>query len=181
MLTPRVISEAELDRTVDAAIKAGLVECFPADADMFSRTRAWHGSAPTFTALVEDDARRVVAHVGVVMRTIRAGETALTVAGVQNVFVVSPHRKTGLADHVMTAAMDEARARNLDGGLLFCLPVLTRIYARTGWQLLSPRPVWATGESQGRYLLDDKNVLMFLPMKCATFPDGPIDLNGDDW
>jgi GNAT superfamily N-acetyltransferase len=116
-----------------------------------------------------------------VIRTIRAGQTPLTVAGVQNVFVLPPHRKTGLADRLMTAAMDEARARSLDCGLLFCLPVLTRIYERTGWRLLSLRPVWATGESQGRYLLDDKNVLMFLPMKRPAFPDGPIDLNGDDW
>jgi GNAT superfamily N-acetyltransferase len=181
MLAPRIVDETELDRATDAAIKAGLIECFPADAGVFAQTRAWHGSVPTYTALVEDGGR-VVAHVGVVVRTLLVvGATPVTVAGVQNVFVVPSHRKTGLVDRVMTAAIGEARARLLDCGLLFCLPVLTRVYERTGWKVLSARPVWATGERQGRYLLDDKNVLMFLPIRRKGFPDGAIDLNGDDW
>ena len=180
MLPPRVITEADLDRSTDAAIKAGLIECFPADAETFAKTRAWHGSAPTYTAIVEDEGR-VVAHVGVVVRTILVGAMPVTVAGVQNVFVVPSHRGTGLVDRVMTVAMDEARARRLECGLLFCLPVLTRVYERTGWKLLSARSVWATGEQQGRYLLDDKNVLMFLQITRKDFPNGPIDLNGDDW
>lgn len=165
---------------LDEAIRAGLCICFPNDAAVFSQTRAWHGSAPAYSVVVEQD-HQVIAHVGVVQRTLRVGSGPLSIAGVQNVFVLPDHRGRGLADRIMTAAMDQALRRRIDVGLLFCLPTLERLYRRLGWLALGQREVWATHSAGQRYRPDPKNVLMFHPLLRRDFPAGPIDLCGDDW
>lgn len=176
----RIIDERNMDPASDAAIRRGLCECFPGDIPVFSRTRAWHGSAAAFSVLMESGGE-VVAHVGVVDRTIRAGSGRLRIGGVQNVFVLPTHRGRGMVDEIMRKSMAEAHRRGMDAGLLFCLPALEKIYARTGWQTLSLRPVWATRSTGGRYLLNEKNITMFHPLLRRTFPEGELDLHGDDW
>jgi len=176
----RIIDEACMDRATDMAIRDGLCVCFPANRDVFAQTRAWHGSAPAFTVLLEDD-RRIIAHVGVVQRTIRVGEADLAIAGVQNVFVLPGFRGRGLADRVLAVAMADAMWRRLDAGLLFCLPALEKVYARCGWKTLPRRTVHATRATGERYVLDDRNIMMFFPLLAREFPAGEIDLRGDDW
>jgi hypothetical protein len=169
-----------MDPATDAAIRSGLCACFPNDIAIFSQTRAWHGSGPAFCVLMEAGGE-AVAHTGVVDRTIRVGADRLRIAGVQNVFVLPRHRGRGLVDQAMRMSMEEAERRRMDAGLLFCIPALEKLYARTGWQTLSPRPVWATRSGGERYRLDEKNILMFHPLLHHAFPEGEIDLNGDDW
>lgn len=165
---------------LDRAIREGLCACFPADVDTFRRTRAWHGSVPAFSVLVGDE-RLVIAHLGVVERVIRVGEQNVNIAGVQNVFVRPEYRGNGLVDRILRVSMDEALQRRIDVGMLFCLPVLEKIYARNGWIALPYRQVHATRSNGERYVLDEKNILMFHPLIRRDFPEGSIDLCGDDW
>lgn len=176
----RIIDESSMDQATDRAIKAGLCACFPGNESVFSQTRAWHGSAPAFTVLLERDGR-VITHVGVVQRTVSVGGMDVRVAGVQNVFVLPEYRGRGLGDRVLHAAMAEAMWRKLDLGLLFCLPALEKVYARCGWKTLPRRTVRATRAGGQRYVLDEKNIMMFYPLAMEQLPPGEIDLRGDDW
>ena len=174
-----VIDEAEMSPSLDAAIREGLCLCFPADAAVFGQTRAWHGSRPEFSVVLRE-AERVVAHVGVVDRTIRVGETSLRVAGVQNVFVLPEHRGRGLSGQVLQAAMAQAAARHFEGGLLFCVPRLEKVYAACGWHGLGVREVVRTED--GRDIsIPDKNIAMFYPLQISVFPAGLVHLRGNDW
>lgn len=70
----------------DAAIRDALCACFPRDATVFARSRAWHESAPAYAVfLAEDD--QVVAHTAVVSRTVTNGGIPVQVAGLQGVCV----------------------------------------------------------------------------------------------
>ena len=164
---------------LDERIRAGLCIAFPPDVPVFRKTRAWHGSAPQYSVVVED-AARVAAHVGVVRRRIAVGGTPLGVAGVQNVFVLPEYRGKGLSRRVMRAAMTEAAHRGFDCGLLFCVPPLEKVYAPDGWQNLGRRQVVRVEE--GREVpIPDKNIAMFYPLRVAAFPEGLIHLGGNDW
>jgi predicted acetyltransferase len=176
----RIVEESAMDAATDRAIKVGLCASFPNDAATFSQTRAWHGSAATYSVLIEESGA-VVAHVGVVVRTITASGTPVAMAGPQNVYVIPTRRGRGLVNRVMAASMEEAKRRGLDVGLLFCLPSLENIYKRCGWRTLPATTVHATRTNGERYVLDEHNLLMFYPLKVQAFPPGEIDLNGDDW
>jgi predicted N-acetyltransferase YhbS len=176
----RVVNEPDVTPALDAAIRDGLIESFPADRDAFAAARPWHGSVPSYS-IVAEEGNRVVAHAGVVDRTITVGGRPLRVAGVQNVFVRPTHRGTGLSDRVMWLSTDEARRRGFDAGLLFCVPKLVPVYARTGWQSLGERDVTRIDETGQEAPIPGKNETMFFPLKLATFPHGRIHLRGNDW
>jgi aminoglycoside 2'-N-acetyltransferase I len=174
-----VIDEAQMPAGLDERIRAALCTCFPADRAGFSRTRAWHGSPPLYSVVLEG-AGRVLAHAGIVQRTITVDGAPLRVAGVQNVLVLPERRGQGLSGRVLQAAMDEARGRGFDCGLLFCVPALGPLYAGGGWQALGPRDIVRVEEGR-RLPLPRENVALFYPLRVAVFPDGPIDLCGNDW
>lgn len=167
-----------MDGPTDAEIRRGLVECFPNDAELFSRTRAWHGSAPAFSAVLERD-RRVIAHVGVVERLVRVGDDLLAVAGVQNVFVLPRFRGQRLSDGLLNAAMVEAQRRGADAGLLFCSPELQRTYERVGWRRIDAS-VTRVDEHGGEVGLPTGNFPMVLGLN-HDWPDGNVHLRGNDW
>ena len=175
----KVIPETEMTPELDAVIRMGLCICFPDDAAIFSVTRTWHGSGPTWTALVIENGR-VLAHAGTVARKIRVGERQLNVAGIQSGFVLPECRCTGLGNDVMKATMEEAERRKTDYGLLFCVPGLERLYARMGWRTL--RDVAVTRVAEGKKCpIPGKNIVMFYPIVSPEFPAGPIHLQGNDW
>ena len=176
---PTVVDEAEMPPGLDERIRTGLCDCFPADRPVFSQTRAWHGSPPRYSIVLEE-AGRVLAHAGIVERTIAVGGSPLRVAGVQNVFVLPEFRGRGLSGRVLQAAMDEACRRGFDCGLLFCVPALERLYIAIGWQALGPREIVRIEEGR-RLPLPGENVSLFYPLAVAVFPAGPIDLCGNDW
>lgn len=178
MLELRIASESALDSRTDAAIRTALCVGFPADREVFARTRAWHGSSPAWSVWLEDDGT-VIAHAGVVDRTVLAGEAAVRVAGVQNLCVVPDYRGRGFCKRVMEAAMDEAARRGHQCGLLFCTAALGTIYERLGWRFLD-RAV--TRIDSGRPLpLPEGNRPMVYPLSLRAMPPGPIDLQGNDW
>ena len=179
-MTLTIVEERQMDARLDAVIRQGLCTCFPADTDVFSQTRAWHGSAPAWSVLLFDEAE-LVAHVGLVDRAITIGGRPVRVAGVQNVFVLPTRRGQGLCDQVMLRAMDEASRREYDCGLLFCVPQLEKVYARCGWLGLGEREVIRIDEDGREVSLPDKNIAMFHPLRLRNFPAGTIHLQGNDW
>ena len=174
-----VLDEARISPQTDAEIRAGLCACFPVDVPIFSQTRAWHGSGPEYSVVLED-ADRVIAHVGLVRRTITVGETPLLVAGVQNVYVLPDCQGKGYSSRVLEEAMAEAGRRGFDCGLLFCRPSLAPVYTRCNWRDLGERQVIRVEE--GRELpIPGKNIAMFYPIGVADFPEGMVHLRGNDW
>ena len=174
-----LIEEADMWPQMDAEIRAGLCLCFPADADIYAHTRAWHGAVPAYSVLWED-AGRVAAHVGVVDRTITVSGAPLRVAGVESVFVRPERQGQGLSRPLLIAAMEEAARRAFDLGLLFCLPTLGGLYASCDWRTLAPRPIIRV-EDGHELPLPAKNIALFHPLRVTVFPAGPIHLGGNDW
>ncbi len=177
-LALKVVEESGMCSSLDEAIRKALCECFPADASAFAKTRAWHGSAPSYS-LVHREGERVVGHVGVVVREIAAGGTPVTIAGIQNFAVVPDRRGTGLSRRLMEEAMAEAGRRGISFGLLFCVPGLERFYTSLGWRTLDVR---------ARMVFEDveieipaKNIAMVLALAAKPFPSGDLHLGGPDW
>lgn len=174
-----ILNEADIPAGVDVAIRESLCAAFPRDAGFFSRSRAWHGSQPAFSALLARDGR-VIAHVGVVDRVIRVGGTPIRTAGLQNVFVLPEERGKRLSAPVLEAAAREARERGFDIGLLFRVPAVRKVYAPLGWRDVGDREV-ALIENGREQLRHTRSEPMFLPLRLAELPDGPIHLHGNDW
>lgn len=179
-MTPRVVPESSLTTNEDVAIRAALCLCFPADEAVFSQTRAWHGTSPTWSVLVNGD-NCIVAHVGVVEREILVGAERIRVAGIQNVLVLPDYRKTTLFRQVMSTAMEEAERRELDIGMLFCTRDLARVYAGLGWRLWKAGQVLRVDEHGLFQPLPDYNLMMFYPLRRRDVPAGDIHLLGNDW
>lgn len=176
----RIIDERELAADLEAAIRQALVTCFPKDAEFFSRSRAWHGSAPSFSALVAQDGK-VIAHLGVVQRRITVGGSPVEVAGIQNVCVLDEHRGRGFCRKMLAAAMAEARSRGVDFGLLFCVAELVSVYERCGWKRLLDQPVVRIDSDGVEKPLVEGNLPMWVPLGKEEFPDGTVHLGGNDW
>ena len=173
------VEESQIAPLLDAAIRELLRTCFPADAELFSRTRHWHGSAPAWSHVFAPGGD-VQGHIGIVTRLIRVGRHEVTVAGVQNVAVHPDLRGSGLGPQMMAEAMEHARRAGLDFGLLFCVPALEKYYRSLGWITLDV-PVVMSDAQGGRVPMPGKNICMFHPLNATAFPARTIDLQGADW
>ena len=175
-----VLAECDVSAAVDAAIRDLLGTCFPADASVFAKNRAWHDSSPAYSVLCCIRGR-IVGHLGMVFRTIRCGSVETQVAGVQNLCVEPAHRGTGISHELMQRALAEAKQRGVSFGLLFCVPKLERLYAAQGWQTIDTS-VTMLDERGSRVSLPAKNIAMVCELgTSAEIPPGPIDLLGRDW
>ncbi|MFA6716248.1 MAG: GNAT family N-acetyltransferase [Victivallaceae bacterium] len=175
-----IINETEITPELDLEIKKTLCRCFPVDAEIFFRSRAWHGSTPAWSVIMIDN-NRITGHAGIVDRIVKVGEAFVRVAGIQNVFVLPEYRGLGLCEKVMDAAMKEAEKRNFDAGLLYCVPKLEKVYAKCGWRLLPERKIIRIDETGKHVPLPDKNITMVFPLWIQEFPEGTINLQGNDW
>ena len=178
-LSLEVVDEDRLAPELDAAIRRLLCECFPLDAETFSARRAWNGVQPLFSVLGRHG-DKLVGHVGIVDRRVACAGTPLRVAGIQSLAVAPDWRRSGLAQRLMTTAMDEARSRGVCFGLLFCVPELERFYAGLGWRRID-RAVTIRDVSGQTVPLTAKNISMELALAGNPLPPGPIDLEGRDW
>jgi predicted N-acetyltransferase YhbS len=176
-----VIDEKDISEELDIAIRDGLVECFPPDAEYFSRQSWWH-SGPAWRVLAVDDDDRVIGHVAVVVRTVSAGPNRVSVrsAGIQSVFVRPEYRGKGLSDKIMAQAMAEAKRRQLDAGLLFCVPKYEPVYERMGWTRINANVLMRNEEGKA-VPIPGENIAMVYPLNEKEFPIGEIDLGGPDW
>jgi GNAT superfamily N-acetyltransferase len=175
-----VVDEDRMPADLDRKIRETLVECFPHNTDHYSRTRDWHSKpAWVVVGLAPDGA--VAAHCAMVGREVEIGGVhRVTVAGVQGFSVRRPWQGTRLSDRLMARALDEARNRGIDAGLLFCLPQLERLYERMGWRTVR-YPVTVRDAAGNPEPLPDKNIAMAIPLNIGAFPGGEIDLRGPDW
>ncbi len=180
MAAVQLVNEHDLAPELDASIRQLLVTCVPKDAQFFSHSRAWHGSPPSFSAVVIE-AEELIAHLGVVQRRITIGGAPARVAGVQNVAVLPDRRGQGLTRKMLAAAMDEALERGLDYGLLFCEPKTVPVYARCGWLELPDQPVVRVDSDGLEKPLLPGNLSMWLPLAKQAFPAGTVHLGGNDW
>jgi GNAT superfamily N-acetyltransferase len=176
----RIVPEEAVTPKLDAAIRRGLVCCFPEEAEAFAQTRAWHGSAPAWSVILEHEGE-IIGHVGVVDRVISVGGHELRVAGIQNVFILPEFRGRGVSTPLLDKAMQEAAAQGCDLGLLFCVPELERVYERAGWRMLGVRETVRGDENGQEAPLPEKNICMFYPLRQPSFPRGLIHLQGNDW
>ena len=176
----RIVPEAQVEPDLDARIKEGLCVCFPPDAEVFSKTRCWHGSGPAWSVLIEHDGK-VIAHVGIVDRTIRLDGEPVRVAGVQNVFVRPEHRGRRLSAQVLNAAMTHAHELRFDCGLLFCGNQTEKIYSRCGWRTLAVDQILRADESGGETPWALEGLVMFFPLRRKDLHAGRISLQGQEW
>jgi predicted N-acetyltransferase YhbS len=174
-----VVPEEEMPETTDQAIRRLLCDCFPSDREAFSKSRAWHDSAPAFS-VIHRRGDSILGHVGVVVRWIRCGDQRLTVAGIQNMCVAATHRATGLSTALMDRALAEAARRGVPFGLLFCVPELESLYGTMGWHKSDENATML--DEHGRCVpIPEKNIAMHISLGQDRFPPGPIHLRGRDW
>ena len=177
-----IIQNSDVSPELDSAIREGLAECYPEDRDFFSLCRSWH-SEPEWIVYAFTSDGMVAGHTAIIERVVTVGQDTvpIKVAGIQSVFVRPPWRKTGLSGRIIEIVLKEARNRDLDAGLLFCLPVLgDKIYGDMGWRKLDAA-VFMKDNSGGRVPLPSKNIAMTIPIIMGEFPTGDIDLCGHDW
>lgn len=177
----RTIPEREMDSALDGRIRAMLCICFPKACEVFAKSRAWHGSAPSWTVIVEEDEGIVCGHLGIVDRVIQVGGKSLRVAGIQNVCVLPGWRGKGVATRVLEAAVKLMCDRGFDAGLLFCTTELTRFYVAGGWRLIEETSVMRTNDDGANARLPEGSNAMWMPARTATWPEGDIHLCGNDW
>ncbi len=176
-----VIGEQDISPDLDNEIRDLLVKCFPADREYYGHQSWWH-CVPVYRVLGRDSRGVIVAHVGVVDRTVIVGDELLKtrVAGVQGFCVSKEHRGSDLSRRMMFIAMEEAIKRRFDAGLLFCIPKLEAVYAGMGWRKLNS-DVYMHDEEKGKTPIPAKNITMFYPPGKSQFPPGDVDLAGTDW
>jgi len=57
---------------------------------------------------------------------------------------------------------------------------LEKVYAKCGWRLLPEREIIRIDENGKNIPLPAKNITMFFPLKLQAFPEGTINLQGND-
>ena len=177
----RIVDENDITAELDRAVREGLVKCFPTESEHFSRQRWWH-SPQSWTAVALEPDGTVASGLCIIERDITVGSEGkiIKIAGVGNVIALPRWQGTGLVDRVMALALEECRRRGFEAGLLFCLPVLERIYRRMSWRKINA-DVFMLDKSGVRVPLPVKNIAMTIPLTLGEFPEGDIDLKGRDW
>ncbi len=176
-----LVEEKDISKAVDKLIRDGLAACFPPDAQYFSRQSWWH-TRPLWRVLAQDSSDKVIGHIAVVLRRVLVGPKAepVTVAGIQSLFVRPDRRGKGISDRMMELAMSEARDREIDAGLLFCVGKYESVYSRMGWTTIDAR-VFMRDSANHIKPIPGKNITMIHCLKADVFPSGDIDLAGADW
>lgn len=177
---PDLVLEEDFPADLDAEVRRLLCECFPKDAAIFAATRAWNGCRPKFSLMFREG-ERVIAHLGIVERIVSVDGLSVRAAGVQNVCVHPSWRGRHLSALLLDKAMEEARSRGFEAGLLFCLPELEPVYARSGWRRLSHREIVCRDAAGASGPLPGKNIAMDYPILFCEFPAGVLDLEGREW
>lgn len=179
-----VTAERELDQPLAARIADVQLAAFPKTTE-FAYQRWWHTPpAPDDLWFTLSRSGQVIGSVVVIHRTILAGPSRLTVAGIGNVCSHPDHRGEGAARQCMRKVQEYiAGHRTLAAGLLFCGVSVRGFYARLGWQeIANPlrhvqpdgQPVWTDCRQRGGMAYPGRVAL-------ADWPTGLVDLQGPDW
>ena len=174
-----IVEEDAVSDELDRALRDALVVCFPKDGDHFLHQRWWHSLHNRTVVATERDGS-VAGALCVIERMILVGESRLNIAGIGNVCTVPPWRKKGIIDCIMAMALDEAKRRGFETGLLFCKPELEKVYTRMGWKRIDATVVM-DDEHGVKVPLPENDVTMWIPILADRFPPGDIDLLGRNW
>ena len=122
---------------------------------------------------------RLVAHVGVMERTIRVGGQPLHVAGVYSVMTRPADRGKGYASAALreAATFMKEQLGEAAHGLLVCIDERLPFYSRLGWQRVDA-PV--SFDQPGGRQVNEINT-MVLPLRGEPWPAGDVDLRGLPW
>lgn len=130
------------------------------------RTLAW----------LDDD---VIAHAGIVSRSVAVDGQAIAVGGISGVWTTANHRGRGVGQAVVTVAAAFIREHlGAAFALLLCRPELEPFYERLAWRRVHGPAVF---EQPGQRVTWPLSV-MVLPCEAgAEWPPGTIDLRGLPW
>ena len=123
--------------------------------------------------------RELIAHSGVLERTIRVGDHEHHVAGIYSVMARPDARGLGYGSTVVRRAAEVAEAtmptaRHI---VLVCLESRVNFYARLGWNRVEA-PV-RFDQPDGPHLMEI--VTMARPVGASAWPSGDVDLCGLPW
>ena len=111
---------------------------------------------------------------GLVLADLRAGRTALQVAGLGGVIVTRAARGRGLARALIERLLEIAPELGAERAMLFCLPVNVGLYAKFGFRLIEA-PVTAR-QPEGSVVMPMP--AMWRPLSpSATWPSGAVELD----
>lgn len=175
----RVLKECEINATLDASMRSGLVVSFPHRAKEFGQCRSLGLNVPCYTAVLAEG-QKTIAQVAVMDRTILVAGKAVRVAGVANVFVLPDSRGLGFTDKLLEAAMDEAKKRGFQCGFLFTHSPIDKIYARNGWIDITDRECIRV-EDGLEISMEKERIRMYHPLGDEVFPQGRIHLQANKW
>ncbi len=180
----RCYKEKEITEELDLKIRNGLCLSFSQYADIFKKSRYWHGILPVTSVVVfcDDESSNVIAHAGIIQREILIdGNNRLSVFGIQNVFIQPDFRGQGLLGRLMREILKAVESGGYDCGLLFCVPELEKVYSRFSWEKISNTNISAVNDEGLVKPITAANIAMYYPLRIHEFPEGDINLQGYDW
>jgi len=134
----------------------------------------WRPKTHTVALLDDDDA--LLGTGGVVLATVRAGQSAFEVVGIGGIFVTRRARGQGLASSIIERLLQIAGGLGPDLAMLFCLPSRMPLYARFGFAEIAP-PVRAM-QPDGPITVPMRAMWRALA-PGARWPDGEVELLGE--
>ena len=172
----QILPEAQIDASLDAKLRAYLIELFPNWASIFQTRRAWHDATPVFTVLATDESENVVGHVAVVERTISTEwNVRFAAASFQGVSVCPSRQRQGIAPRLLKTALEESRRRGYKFAILFCREPLVKFYERNGWKLpYDPMIMWRDRELPIHMQSDYP---MYRELTSEPIPEGELDVH----
>ena len=176
----RVLNESDITIEIDRRIREVLIECFAHRIDEFGKCRWLNGNVPDFTVVAECRGK-VVGHTAAIEKMITTGGKSVRTCGIANVCVTAEHRGKGVVDIILKAAMDEAREREYDIGLLFCQDHVKNIYVRTGWADLLGVRVEYLENGMHVFIPAGRHKMLYWLKISDLERRGKINLNGTRW
>jgi len=146
--------------------------------NIFGTEDALYRWRPKDYHLITEEDGRAVSHVGVLVTTVRAGETDVRVAGIGGVVTVPEAQGRHLVHAAMKRATEFMRDElGVEFGMLFCLPRLVPFYARQGWRLVEEEAEF--DQPSGKVVSPFR--VMVLPCGLREWPAGKVEVSGFPW
>lgn len=116
-------------------------------------------------------------------REVRAGMTAVRVAGVSGVMTHPEYRGRGLARNTMIRVIELAAERygETEFGLLDCRNELVRFYEPLGWRREPGKIFYTLDGKRGMYDPGHVNIMVYPMRPEAVWPGGDVDFLGLPW
>jgi nodulation protein A len=160
-----------------AALAVLFARCFPYSRTPFTGFRSWSSGRPELR-LIGRDGPRIVAHLGILRRFVRAGEASLLLGDVGLVAADPSVQGNGVGAELLARAATTLRGLGMPFGFLTCGEAVAAFYERGGWvRVPNPtRMVRADGQVQ---VYDGASMVLPVCSPMEDWPEGEkIDRNG---